>query len=265
MISVGAHRPPFNDAVGTLVTTGVLVKSPSNPLAFPELLYRPSRVDLLMFTPDLQPNRAGLSDLCVTLYSDDGSDVHNPGVQVCVFDRYPFETSLETSLSNVHPFISLQLANPFAMTAATAPLQAQRASWYQVDISTAGWPLMSPVTYYWVVVTPCSPLTMTTQGGAQYNGAAWAGTDDSINPIPGAAAVDRLLFRGRQLSSQRFKGDTALGANTPAAVAFNRDTESWGDISPPQYTNWDAEGSTIRYGIQLLGWQVQPPVTLSSE
>ena len=81
-VSVGAQKPPYNDAYGTLVATAVLIKSPANPEAFPNLVYRPTRVDLLMSTPDSQASRAGLSDFFVTLYSDDGSDQHNPAIQV---------------------------------------------------------------------------------------------------------------------------------------------------------------------------------------
>jgi len=82
VVSVGAQQAPFMDAFGTLVTTAVMVKTPANPADYPQLVYRPSRLDLLMFTPDPQPGRLGISDFCVTLSSDDGSDEHNPGVQV---------------------------------------------------------------------------------------------------------------------------------------------------------------------------------------
>ena len=81
-LSVGAQRPPYNDNFGTLVTTAVLIKSPANPDLYPQLLYRPSRVDLLMFTWAPQPSRAGIADFYVTLYSDDGSDAHHPAIQV---------------------------------------------------------------------------------------------------------------------------------------------------------------------------------------
>ena len=60
----------------------MLIKSPDNPVAFPFLVYRPSRVDVLMATTSAQALRKGLSDFYVTLYSDDGSDEHNPAVQV---------------------------------------------------------------------------------------------------------------------------------------------------------------------------------------
>jgi hypothetical protein len=81
-ISVGAQVDPYGDSYGTLVTTAVLIKSPVNPLLFPNLLYRPVRVDLLMYSPDIQTGRFGISDFFVTLYSDDGSAARNPAIQV---------------------------------------------------------------------------------------------------------------------------------------------------------------------------------------
>lgn len=79
---MGAQQPPFTDSFGTLVATAVIFKSPDNPPDYPQLLYRVSRVDILMFTPDAQPGRAGISDFCMSLYSDDNSTEHNPAVQV---------------------------------------------------------------------------------------------------------------------------------------------------------------------------------------
>ena len=152
------------------------------------------------------------------------------------------------------------------MSSQTTPLTSVRASWYQVDISAAGWPLLSPDTYYWVVVTPCSPLTMTTQNNNVYNGAVWVGFDDRLNSLTSVDAGDNGVFRGRQYLSERFPGDSTYGANTPAAVIRNRDLLSWGtQTGNPQYTNWAAApyNSTVRYGVQLLGWQVYPPASLS--
>jgi hypothetical protein len=158
----------------------------------------------------------------------------------------------------------LQLAPPFLASTQIRALTTTRASWYQVDITGAGWPLMSSDSYYWVAVTPCSPLSPTTQGNKRYNGAVWAGIDDLITPPIGQAASDPSLFKGRQLISQRFAGDAAFTANQPAAVPVGRDAINWGATSPAsRYTNWEGEGSTIRYGIQILGWQVNPPASLS--
>ena len=160
----------------------------------------------------------------------------------------------------------MQLAAPYLMSGQTTPLTSTRASWYQVDITGAGWPLMSPSTYYWVSVTPGSPLTMTTQGGFVYNGAVWAGTDDTRNAATPGSAGEPLLYKGRQFISERFPGDSQFGGNTAAAVNLNKGLLSWGtQTGSSQYTNWAAApyNSTIRYGIQVLGWQVFPPATLS--
>ena len=94
-VSVGAQPQPWGDAAGTLVATAVLVKSCANPDDLPDLVYRPSRVDLLMASRDSQPSRTGIADFFVVLFADDGSEEHNPGVQVhslaCVCGARPSE------------------------------------------------------------------------------------------------------------------------------------------------------------------------------
>ena len=249
------------------MTTAVLIKSPVNPLSYPELLYRPARVDILFATPDVQPNRGDINDFCVTLYSDDGSDEHNPSIQVGTCYLCIAISFISSSRPLLLHTIS-QLAAPLLIGNAdpTKLLSTIRGVWWQIDLTNAGWPLLSPVTYYWVAVTPCSPLTMTTQAGRTYNGALWVGNDDRTGNVAGPAVIDDNLFRGRQIISQRFDGDTTFGANTANAVNFNKGALSWGKIPAAQYTNWDTVKQTyVRYGIQLLGWQVQPPSTLSRE
>jgi hypothetical protein len=81
--SVGAINN-FNDGVYSLVTTAVLFKTPAidpaNPVAWQ---YRPTRVDMLFFQKAAQATRpVGLSDILLTLYSDDGSADHNPRANV---------------------------------------------------------------------------------------------------------------------------------------------------------------------------------------
>ena len=155
------------------------------------------------------------------------------------------------------------------MNQATAqtPLIANRAAWYPIDISAAGWPLLSPSTYYWVAVTPCSPLALTTQNGRLYNGAVWASVGNN-SLLPPFIRNDPNLFTARQIISERFPGDSTFGANTAAAVNKNRNALAWGAFSPPEYTNWAAPlnaNNATRYGIQVLGWQQFPPATVSSE
>ena len=253
---MGAQLPPYNDSVGTLVTTAVLIKSPVSPQD--GLVYRPSRVDLLFSTPGTQAGRVSISDFCVTLYSDDGSVEHSPSIQVRPGTSFfLFMTFL----------VILQLASPFLIgnSDPTKTLTSVRGVWWQIDLSSANWPLLSPATYYWVAVTPCSPLTMTTQDGLTYNGAVWVGTDDRTGSIPGPAILDDNLFRARQISSQRFDQDAAFGANTLAAVNFNKGALSWDNLPSSQYTNWAMTTTYVRYGIQLVGWQVSRPSTLSRE
>jgi hypothetical protein len=64
-----------------------------------EFLYRPVRVDLLMYQRTFQSRPAGLSDFFVTLYSDDGSSTHNPGVQVRVCARV--DTAVNTASTSI--------------------------------------------------------------------------------------------------------------------------------------------------------------------
>ena len=160
---------------------------------------------------------------------------------------------------------NFQLSNPYSLASATGPasISTSSPSWYHVDLTTAGWPLMSDSSYYWVVVSPCSPLTLTTQAsGRRYNGVLWAGLTDSVTPP--SPPSDPLLYRGRQIVSERFDGDCTYGANTTAGInEISNTMEGWAGYTN-QYTNWDAQGSTVRYGISLAGQQVQPPATVSS-
>jgi hypothetical protein len=62
----------------------VLIRSPLLLATDPvDWLYRPVRVDLLMLQRTVQgaERPLGLSDFFVTLYADDGSEAHNPGLQ----------------------------------------------------------------------------------------------------------------------------------------------------------------------------------------
>jgi hypothetical protein len=122
---------------------------------------------------------------------------------------------------------------------------------------------MAAATYYWIVVSPSTTLTMP---NGQYNGALWAGLDETVYPperqrIP--TNNDPLTFRARQLTSQCFFGDTANAAGNPNSVGFVRDSVNWPsvDCAGSRYFNWAATGSRIRYGVQLIGWQTYPTPT----
>ena len=152
------------------------------------------------------------------------------------------------------------------MTAMTSPLLTARGAWYQQDISSAGWPNMNASTYYWIALTPAAPLTMTTQGGTQYNGARWVGVDGTTAPLPAATLADPHLFKGRQLISRRAANDTLNQANSQSAVLWLLSQSNWPSVvgANTRFTNWDLAGSNVRYGVQLLGWQMRPTPSLSS-
>lgn len=258
LVSVGALPLFFGDAVGSLVATAVLIKSCANPPDFPDLIYRPSRIDLLMSSRDLQPGRAGISDFFVTLYADDGSDEHNPSVQVCrpLIGDGKCPPSVYLALPSPLP----QLAPPTAMPGQTGPLITTRGAWYQQDVSGAGWPNLNASTYYWIVLSPGVPLALASQGGALYNGARWVGVDETVAPLAAATLADPHLFKGRQLVSQRFSNDVTFQANAPTAPAWLRSQTYWPSVAnaAARFIDWDAVGSRVRYGVQLLGWQIAP-------
>ncbi len=246
-VSVGA-RNQYGDSFGTLVTTAVLVKTPTNIVGDPAWAYRPTRVDVLFMQ---QPNQAPFrvcTDFLVTLYADDGSTDHNPAQQLTV---------------------------PYLLTGSTG-LVTFRAVWLQNDITQAEWPILTAQTYYWVAVTPSTPLTMPplVPGGPNtlYNGAVWSGINTNVaRPsdgsliLPGFIRNDPYLFTGRELVSERAAFDPVFMANQPDAVTFLSTAENWPTVpnADTRFTNWQATGSNVRYGIQIIGWQVTPSNTPS--
>ena len=93
-MSIGSDNT-FNDNVGVLVATAVLIKSCANPVLYPDLVYRPTRIDLLLYTQDNQGGRS-VGDFYVTLFADDGTETHNPAVQV----RDPISSLLRSVVCN---------------------------------------------------------------------------------------------------------------------------------------------------------------------
>jgi hypothetical protein len=75
-VSIGS-RSRFGDA-GTLVSTAVLIQTPATTSWF----FAASRIDLLLYAQAPPTSRRDISDFVLSLYSDDGSVAHNPGVQV---------------------------------------------------------------------------------------------------------------------------------------------------------------------------------------
>jgi hypothetical protein len=76
--SVGA-ADVLGDGLGSLVSTAVTFKTPANMSWY----YKPSRIDILYAASKPQPSRpAGISDMVITLYSDDGTSARGPGLPV---------------------------------------------------------------------------------------------------------------------------------------------------------------------------------------
>lgn len=233
-VSSGAWNT-FSDAGGNLVGTAVLIKTSLKKASDTvDWVYMPTRVDLLLAAPNpassdqLQP-----TSFFVTLYDDDNSTgTHTPGIR---------------------------LTTPYQITVSGLPLLSNRGRWYQQDISTAGWPNLLGTTYYWVALTPAAPVTM---ANGQYNGVVWVGYDDTtpnVNLI-GQYTGDTNVFKARQLASQRDAADSAFYANTPSAVNFLASQQQWSTVpfAEKRYTDFDAAGSRVRYGIQLTGFQISP-------
>jgi hypothetical protein len=155
----------------------------------------------------------------------------------------------------------LQLAPPVLLTAYNDFMSPVRSSWVQIDVSSAGWPLLKCNTYYWIVVTPGTPLSLPNR---QYNGVLWTGID--VGLLPPFLANDADLFTGRQLMSQRFARDFIFGANTTVALRLATNTSNWAEVdaAPTRLTNWRASGSRVRYGVSVIGWQVTPSSTPTS-
>ena len=226
LVSVGAEDP-YQTGTGTLVATAVLVKTPVLPAGVSSNAgYAPTRVDVLLFVRAIIPLRSSIADFYVTLYSDDGTATHNP---------------------------SQQMAPPYSLAGQATPLQIGRGVWYQQDITQASWPVLTPNTYYWVVLTPGTPLSLF--GAGTVNGAIWGGLDDSINPLPVQALNDPHIFKGRQLVSITGPTDTAFGSMQPASVSFLQSALNWPSVpsASSRFTNWASAGSRVRYGVQIIG------------
>lgn len=237
LASVGA-RDDYGDGVGTLVATGVLLQAPA---ALPGQLawtYALARIDLLLAITAGQ-NRSGVADFFVSLYADSG-DAAAPGP-------------------------GLLLAAPWSLANASTTFSDARPSWVKVDVSGAGWPALAQGVYFWVVLSPGSPLPIRVPRpsgglGPAYNGVVWSGINASSGLLPPAVAADRNLFTGRQLVSERFAADAAFGSTARASVAFLLGASDWAGVAnaSTRYTNWAASGSVVRYGVQVLGWQIAP-------
>jgi hypothetical protein len=157
------------------------------------------------------------------------------------------------------------------MTSATTALLTFRSVWYQIPVSGTGaatdWPRLTPGTNYWVVLAPSTTLTFS--AAFPYNGPQWGGIDISTTAIPGDVRTDNTggnLFTARRLNSQRAVGDVTFGAGAQASVSFLGGARNWTAARYPgteQYRNYAAEGSNIRYGLQVFGIPQNPTNTAS--
>jgi hypothetical protein len=79
-IAIGAEKgvQPWGNILGTLKATAVLIRAPPSTV---DAVFRPTRVDVLLFRRPYQ-QRNHVTDLFISLYSDDGSVSHNPGQKV---------------------------------------------------------------------------------------------------------------------------------------------------------------------------------------
>lgn len=253
-------RDDYGDGIGSLSTTAVLIKTPATQSGQPAWTYRPSRVDVLLFLVAGQSRRT-VVDFFLTLYADDGSAARSPGIQVR--QRRRRRARRADRCSHRPPSLSPcpQLSVPWSLRTVVTSLSSVRGTWVQVDVSGAGWPILSPNTYYWVVLTPGSPLSLASGNGV-YDGVLWSGISDAPgSPLPSSVVADRNLFTGRQLVSQSLSGDATFGANTAAAVAFLQGSTAWAGYGAPRYTNWQASGSRVRYGIHVVGYLATPSAT----
>ncbi len=161
-----------------------------------------------------------------------------------------------------------QLTAAFPLTSSNIPLLSYRAIWYQININ-GFWPLLKELTYYWVVVTPKVLINLQfevpAQGINRYNGVIWSGLDITKNPLPSDSLSDPLVFSAREMRSSMGPADFAVN-NQPqstAAVSFLQSVVNWRANwgTSPRFTNWAKLGSNIRYGIQVIGFQLPPSST----
>ena len=260
-VSAGSYDK-YRDGVGSARATAVLFQTPAgdgNP-------FTPVRCDLFLFKSAGQTqNFLQDSGLTLSVYADGGSDAHFPGAVVgsrARVAKHGFYHEVALLFARRSPL--LQLSQPLALSDAKA-LLTYRSNWYQITVvgtgATTDWPILKSSTYYWAVLAPSNPtlLGFTTQ--YPFNGPLWGGIDISVTSIPAGASSSSPLFTARELNSQRFAGDTQFGAKTQAGVDFVLKSKNWGSLPSNQVVNWAAAQSNIRYGIQVLGWQVNPTPT----
>ena len=150
-----------------------------------------------------------------------------------------------------------------------------------LQISVNGsWPVLTPQTYYHVVLAPGAPSPSSSEPGAPPplpNGVYWCGMPFAAAQLPPRVASDPLIFTGalcgkgevqwrynsaakrhysltgRQLVSQPSVLDpaAAYAATSPLAVAFLRSAQNWSTLGS-RFSTW-APLRQVRYGLQIVG------------
>ena len=153
------------------------------------------------------------------------------------------------------------------MTLPSTLLQASRATWVQIDVSGSNWPILVQGSYYWIVLAPGTTLSLS---GNAYNGVSWSGINTSVTSgLPSFILNDPSAFTGRQLESSRFANDAPNICSASSALTWIRSASSWSSVpnAATRFINWQALGSPLRYGLQVLGmpYSITPSQTPSCE
>jgi hypothetical protein len=273
LVSVGASDD-YGDGLGSLKATAVCFKTGANINNTSPFL--PTAVHFLLYKTPLQ-ERTDITDFSLTLFSDDGTTSHNPYQQVGarsstrLYSLFVFAWDRFTVVCQ--PFVSahLQLSPPIALTGQSTPLVSTRSVWFAQSVS---WPLLLQNTYYWVALSPTAALSISAASqplettGPRFQGAVWAGFNTTIDSAPPVAANDPVMFTARLLRSQTGAGDAANAANTAAAINFisgaTTNTAGWATYGGARLHNWEAAGSNILYGVQVLGYLMLPTTTTTA-
>ena len=157
------------------------------------------------------------------------------------------------------------------LSSRTTPLLTYRAIWDHPDIS-AFWPMLQQDTYYWVVLSPTTPLSISASShpslpAPRFNGAIWMGINSLVSPIPPICETDNTVFTARMLRSQTGPGDAVNASATAAGLRFINSavstTAGWTNLpsAASRLKNWQSSGSAIKYGLQVIGFLQAPTTT----
>lgn len=157
----------------------------------------------------------------------------------------------------------MQLSASLPLLSYTAPLPTGHGHWYEIAVRGTGtavdWPRLTPGANYWVVLAPATMLPISS--ATPVNGLLWGGLDISVSAVPDDVANDDAggnLFTARELNSERVAYDGVCSTLSPQSVEFLAGAANWSAAKysgEGQYRDFAAAGSTIRYGLQIMGAQ----------